>query len=48
MKQTCELCGKKKKQSKMVEYYLAKRSNHDKVMYKCEACSEAQEDEDGD
>ena len=34
----CELCGKRKNINAMVEYYIAKRSNHHKVMYKCKNC----------
>jgi hypothetical protein len=37
-KKTCELCGKQKKVDKMLEYYVAKRSDHDKIMYKCKSC----------
>lgn len=42
-KVVCEICGKKKKPEKMVEYYIYKRSNHDKIMYKCKQCQEPED-----
>ena len=40
-KKTCEICGKEKKVDKMFEYYVAKRSNLHRIMYKCKKCSDA-------
>jgi len=39
-KAICEICGKEKKIDKMAEYYTGKRSNQDKIMYKCKKCTE--------
>ena len=36
----CEICGKEKKLAKMLEYYIAKRSNTHKIMYRCKNHSE--------
>jgi len=36
----CEICGKEKKLAKMLEYYIDKRSNAHKIMYRCKNHSE--------
>ncbi len=46
-KETCELCGKKKKADKMFEYYISKRSNHFRIMYRCKNCRQVESEPNG-